>query len=170
MKFTPQRTNSHHFVEILESWQYPRIWKRMKFTGDGFWLYEAIRDGSLMCVSDGSFLRELHPQLCSAAVMLECTQGRGQLSLSFTDRSLSANAFRGELLGLMAIYLILHSISVMLPDLNGKVDIYSDCRGALQTLANLPPSRVPQKWKHADIIKIISLHGQKIPFQHRFST
>ena len=120
-----------------------------------------------MCVSDRSFLRELHPHI-SAAIMFECTQGRGQLSLSFADRSLSANAFWGELLGLMAIHLILHSLSEMQPLLTGQVDIYSDCMGALQTLSNLPPSRVPPKWKHADILKIITSHGQKIPFQCRF--
>eukprot|EP00804_Cyclotella_cryptica_P006975 CCRYP_007113-RA/>CCRYP_007113-RA protein AED:0.75 eAED:0.75 QI:0/-1/0/1/-1/0/1/0/1178 len=168
IKCTPQDTAFRHFWEVLHSWQYPRIWKNMKFTGDGSWLYEAVRAETLVCVSDGSYLRELHPHICSAAIMLECSRSGGQLSLSFADRSLSANAFRGELLGLMAIHLILHSLSEMCPALSGKVDIYSNCMGALQTLSNLPPSRVPPKWKHADILKIISTHGQQIPFRRRF--
>lgn len=168
IKYTPRNEKFTHFLDILKSWQYPRIWKGLKFTGDGTWIYDAIKDGTLIGVSDGSFLRELHPNVCSAAIMFECTQGRGQLSLSFSDRSPYANAFRGELLGLMAIYLILHSISELLPTLTGQVDIFSDCMGALQTLSNLPPSRIPPKWKHADILKIISLHGQHIPFHRRF--
>jgi len=168
IKFTPQKKTYQHFLEVLQSWQYPRIWKSLKVTGDGSWLYEAIKAGSLMCVSDGSFIRELHPHICSAAIMFECTNCGGQLSLAFADRSLSANAFRGELMGLMAIHLILHSLSEIHPTLTGRVDIYSDCMGALHTLSNLPPSRVPPKWKHADILKIITVHGQQIPFQRRF--
>ena len=92
IKFTPQRKDFQHFLDVLKSWQYPRIWKSLKFTGDGSWLYEAIQTGSLTCVSDGSFLRELHPHICSAAIMFECSKSGGQLSLSFADRSLSANA------------------------------------------------------------------------------
>eukprot|EP00804_Cyclotella_cryptica_P003924 CCRYP_016117-RA/>CCRYP_016117-RA protein AED:0.75 eAED:0.75 QI:0/-1/0/1/-1/1/1/0/1178 len=168
IKYNPHRDVFHHFVDVLQAWQYPRIWKGLKYSGDGSWMFAAIRSGSLTCVSDGSFLRDLHPKTCSAAIMFECSTSGGQLSLSFADHSPSANAFRGELLGLMAIHLILHSLSTIQPHLTGQVDIYSDCMGALHTLANLPPSRVPPKWKHADILKIISVHAQQIPFRRRF--
>jgi len=99
---------------------------------------------------------------------MECSQGQGRLSLAFTDHSLSANAFQGELLGLMVIHLLLHSISITHPDLTGNADIYSDCMGALQTISNLPAAKVPPKWNHTDILKIISLHGHKIPFHSRY--
>jgi hypothetical protein len=157
-----------HFVDVLRLWQYPWLWKDLKFTGDGTWVYEAIQNGSLVCVSDGSYLKELHPHMCSAAIMMECSQGGGRLSLALTDQYLSANAFRGELLGLMAIHLLLHSISITHPDLTGNTDIYSDCMGALQTISNLPAAKVPPKWNHTDILKIISLHGHKIPFHSRY--
>jgi hypothetical protein len=38
-----------------------------------------------------------------------------------------ANAYRGELLGLMAIHLILLSVNTVHPKLKGEVKIVSDC-------------------------------------------
>jgi hypothetical protein len=100
--------------------------------------------------------------------MMECTAGRGRLSLSFVDKALAANAFRGKLLGLMAIHLILHSMNETHRTLPGRVKIYSDCMGALQTIAKLPTSHIPPRWKHADILKVISQHGQQVSFRREF--
>ena len=138
------------------------------YTGDGTWLYQAILDATLLCVLDGSYIRELQPDLCSTTIMMECSQGRGCLSLAFTDRSPFTNAFRGELLRLMAIHLLLHSLNITRPNLTGSVQIHSDCMGALQTLATLPDSRIPPTWKHADILKTIAMCRNKFSFARSF--
>ena len=117
-----------------------------------------------MCVSDGSYVRELHPGICSAAIIMECSASQEKLSFSTIDATPSANAFRGELIGLMAIHLILHGIHKSRPSLTGKVQIYSDCTGALHTVTSLPNSGIPPKWKHADILKILSIYGRDHPF------
>ena len=54
---------------------------------------------------------ERYPNLCSAAFVLECSKGCGQIVGSFLERMDEANAYRGELLGLMAIHLILLSVN-----------------------------------------------------------
>jgi hypothetical protein len=51
------------------------LWDNLSFTGEHGWINEAISDGSLLAVTDGSFLREHYPNLCSAAFVLECTRG-----------------------------------------------------------------------------------------------
>ena len=136
----------------------------MRYSGTGSWLYHSIAQGTLVCVSDGSFIRELHPDVCSSAIIMECSESKDRLTFSMTDTSPSANAFRGELIGLLAIHLILHSIHKAQPTLKGKVQIYSDCTGALRTILSLPRSGIPPKWKHADILKVMSIVSRAHPF------
>ena len=98
-----------------------------------------------MAVTDGSYLREMYPTLCSAAFILECNKGRGHLVGSFPEQTLAANAYQGELLGLMAVHLLLLSVNKIETQLSGLVTIYSDCLGALSRVAELPPTQNPNK-------------------------
>ncbi len=107
------------------------------------WIRHSINDGSLMAVTDGSYIRELYPNLCSAAFVLECSKGRGRIVGSFLERMDEANAYQGELLGLMAIHLILLSVNKINPMLKGRVEIVSDCLGAMKRVSCLPPYRIP---------------------------
>jgi hypothetical protein len=50
---------------------------------------------------------------------------------SFSKSSRVANAYRGELLGLMAIHLILRSVDIAHGGNGGSVEVVSDCLGAL---------------------------------------
>ena len=74
---------------------------------------------------------------------------------SFPEASKVACSHRGELIGLMAIHLILLAINEVYPGLCGSVQIYSDCLGALDKVKNLPPSWVPLGLAHADVLKNI---------------
>ena len=150
----PQAVLPDDFIEVLEKWGHTWIWKEMRITNasgigmrlsspDNFdWIRQAIAEGTLICVTDGSYIKQVCPHLCSAAVILECSQGRGRLVLSFPERSKNANAYRGELLGLLCIHLLLLSFNTTWPELRGKVHIYSDCLGALNKVKNLPPPTV----------------------------
>jgi hypothetical protein len=106
-----------------------------------------------VAVTDGSYIRELYPNLCLAAFVLECAKGQGWMIGSVSESLTVANAYRGELLGLMAIHLILLSINKMNCELSGKVEILSDCLGALRRVSSLPPYRIPSRCQHSDILK-----------------
>jgi hypothetical protein len=108
------------------------VWDNVLIVGGFNWLHEAIRDSTLVAVTDGSYICELYPNLCSAAFVLKCAKGWGQLIGSFLDAQLVANAYRGELLGLMAIHLILLSINRVHCDLLGSVKVVSDHLGAFK--------------------------------------
>ncbi len=112
-----------------------------RYVADGWsrLVAEAIADSTLVAVTDGSYIRELYPQLCSAAFVLECAKGRGRLIGSFSQSTMVANAYRGELLGLLAIHLLLLSINKIHPTLEGSTEIVSDCHGALTRVSHLPP-------------------------------
>ena len=102
------------------------------------WLEHAIVEGTFVAVTDGLFIRELYPNLCSTAFVLECSSRRGQVCGSFLETLLVANAYQGELLGLMAAHLILLSMNKIHPQLSGSVEIVSDCLGALKRVSYLP--------------------------------
>ena len=102
------------------------------------WLHEAITDGTLLAVTDGSYICKRYPDLCSAEFVLECTKGLGRMIGLFSESSQVANAYRGELLGLMAIHLILLSVDRIHGAIARNVEVVSNCLGALQRVMDLP--------------------------------
>ncbi len=54
-----------------------------------------------------------------------------------------ACSYCSELIGLMAIHLIVLVTNKVNPGLKGFIHIYSDCLGDLEKVKNLPPSRIP---------------------------
>ena len=112
-------------------------------TGETDWVAQAIALNSLVAVMDGSYIKEHYPDLCSTAFVLKCTQGGGRATGAFPEASTADNAFWGELLGLMVVHLLLLAVNTVSPGLNGRVQIYSDCLGALSQLVELPPYRIP---------------------------
>lgn len=136
--------------------------------GDDTWVRDSIADNSCIAVTDGSYIKQVHPELCATAFILECSKGRGRMVGSFAEASSAANAYRGELLGLMQVHLILLAVQRTAPDLSGEVLIYSDCLGALGRVSNLPPGRIPTKCRHSDILKNILVNCCDLSFQRVF--
>ena len=54
----------------------------------------------------------------------------------------ATHTYRGELVGMMAIRLILKATDQLCPGLNGQAVIYSDCLDALKKVVNLPPHKI----------------------------
>ena len=121
-----------------------------------------------MAVTDGSYIKEHYPDLCSAAFILECSKRRGRLVGAFAEASAAANAYRGELLGLMAVHLLLLAVETVSPGQDGSVAIYSDFLGAVDCVAKLPPYRIPTRCRHSDILKTIMVNCACISFQRKY--
>jgi hypothetical protein len=141
----------------------------MRLTGDDGWLEEAIRDNSLVAVTDGSYMQDKFSTMKSCTFILECTKGRGRLTGAFPEQTIAACSYRRELIGLLAIHLLLLSISRVTPELTGSVHIYLDCLGALNKVKNLPPHRIPSKCRHSDVLKNIMVHCSGLSFTRLFS-
>jgi hypothetical protein len=150
-------------------WGNTWLWKHITVHGGVEWLEHAISEGLLVAVTDGSYIHELFPNLCSAAFVLECSKGRGRVCGLFLEALLLSNAYRGELLGLMAIHLILLSINTISPQLLGSVEVVSDCLGALKRVTYLPPYRIPSRCRHSDILKTILVHCHGLTFTTYYS-
>ena len=138
------------------------------FVGKDEWIEKAISNRSCVAVTNGYYMRELYPNVCSTALIFECTNGTGRLIGSFPETTVSENEYLGDILGLMAIHLILRSINEMAPALSGLVTIISDCLGAIGKVAHLPPHRIPSRCKHLDILKNILVSCCNLTFQRMF--
>jgi hypothetical protein len=160
----PQIPTPHSFVEVLQSWGDTWLWEYMIVHGGVEWLEHAVTEGMLIAVTDGSYICELYPNLCSTVFVLECSSGRGQVCGSFLETLLVANAYRGELLGLMAVHLILLSVNKIRPQLSGSVEIISDCLGALKRVSYLPPYWIPSRCRHSNILKTILVYCHGLTF------
>ena len=110
-------------------------------------------------------MKEMVPYLCLAAFILECKGVRGRIVGSFPEPSRVVNAHRGELLGLMAIHLILLAANKVWPRLEGKAKIYSDCLGALQKTTSLPRHRIPSRCRHSDVLKNVMINCSSLTFR-----
>ena len=122
-----------------------------------------------MAVTDGSYMPEVTTEACSAAFIIECSQGRGTLTGSFVEQSINANAYRGEIMGLMAIHLILDGINRLNPTLSGEAQLFSDCLGAIDKVEHIPTPRIPARCKHSDVLKNIMIHRQDWSFAVTFN-
>ena len=120
-------------------------------------------------MTDGSYIKEIYPQLNLAAFVFECSRGRGRLWGSFAEHTPDAGSYRGELLGLMAIHLILRGVNTVHPALRGSVTILSDCLGALTKVRDLPPYRIPTQCSHSDILKNIMVNCSGLTFTRLYS-
>ncbi len=157
------------FLGVLQSWGNTWLWDNLSIAGGFNWLHKAICDGTLVAVTDSSCICKLYPYLCSVAFVLECAKGQGQLIGSFSEALLVANTYRGELLGLMAIHLILLSINKVHGDLLESVEVVSDCLEALKRVTDLPPYRIPSRCKHSAILKNILVNCRSLSFTTYYS-
>jgi hypothetical protein len=81
------------FMDVLYSWGNTWLWNNVSMAGGYDWLHKAIQDGSLLAVTDGSYIRELYLNLCSAAFVFECKKEQGCLIGSFSESLRVANAY-----------------------------------------------------------------------------
>ena len=156
------------FWDVLREWGCCWIWEHLQMIGEDSWVQEAIADNSCIAVTDGSYIKQIHPELCATAFILECSRGRGRMVGSFAEASSAANAYRGELLGLMQVHLILSAVQRTAPNLQGEIYIYSDCLGALGRVSELPPGRIPSRCRHSDILKNILVNCSNFSFDRYF--
>ena len=93
----PPYTPSSDFLYILRGGLCLAV-EKMRLNGETEWISLTIEVQALLAVTYGSYLREVYLTMCSAAFILECDQGRrGRLVGFFPEKSLSTNAYRGQL-------------------------------------------------------------------------
>ena len=86
------------------------MWHDLRLHEDPSWVAECLKNKTLVCVTDGSYMKGRAPNLCSAGWVMACKQTRRHISGTLVERSESADSYRGEMLGMLAIQLFLLAV------------------------------------------------------------
>ena len=81
------------FLDALHDANENWIWDDLVVTGDPGWIINSIREATCLAVTDGSYMADILPDVCSTAFTLECSAGRGSITGSFVERSAVACAY-----------------------------------------------------------------------------
>ena len=79
--------------QVLKEWGCTWMWRSLTIVGDDNWIRDAIGGGTLVAVTDGSYIKKSYPSLCSAAFVLKCSKGGGGMFDSFAEWSQGANTY-----------------------------------------------------------------------------
>jgi hypothetical protein len=144
------------------------MWDNLQWVENDDWLAIAIAEGTCIAVTNGSYIKDLYPNIHSATVVLECTKGWGRVWCSFLEVLKVACSYHGELVRLIVIHLILLAINEVNLGLKGSVHIFFNCLGALDRVKNLPPFRIPSSLAHSNVLNNILVNCSNSSF-NRFS-
>ena len=93
--------------DILRTWVNPELWDDFECDDDGWWILDALIGGSLVVVSDGSYMRDKHRGACSGAFTLVCTKTGKKAACGWAELHKVSDNYRGELLGSIGFLLVI---------------------------------------------------------------
>ena len=142
-------------------WMWEMIFPDVGFGYDTGWMISALREGTLVAVTDGSYDRTRNPYICAAGwIIMDITTG-SRLAGSFSEYSTSASSYRGELLGLCAINVILLALSKTGNITNRPpITVWCDNKGAINRASD-NSRRIQCGRPCSDILRTLrSIRGQ----------
>ena len=130
IKSTPTRST---FLSRLKYGTQASLWKSTFFDEDGDWVISAAQNCSLVIVHDGSYMPDLDPSVCSAAVVITCTMtGKvGRIQVCEMTAPDSASNYRAEIIGGLLASHILFTLDGMITGDTSGVKIYCDNLGVV---------------------------------------
>ena len=105
-------TAPSNFWQVINNDGNQSLWRTLKCDGDGAWIGQGLLSGTLLVAHDGSYMKEVAADVCSAAVMIYCTRTQQTCTCTIVEQSPSAGSYRGEILGAILAQLILRAASV----------------------------------------------------------
>ena len=149
-------------------WMWEMIFPDVGLGFDATWMISALRAGTLVGVTDGSYNRQKHPHVCAAGwIIMDITTG-SRLVGSFSEYSTSASSYRGELLGLCAINVILLALSTTGNITNRPpITVWCDNKGAINRASD-SSRRIKCGRPCADILRTLRAIRAELPLATTF--
>jgi len=139
------------FFGFLKSWRGEWMWTNIVNEGtDLHWVVLALTNGTAIWVTDGSFIKEIAPDISGAGWILYCTRTGHRLYGSFVEKSPYAGSYRGELLGLLAIHTVIRAVELFFKITVASGKVCCDNQGALYK-SKQDRRRIPTGASQADI-------------------
>jgi hypothetical protein len=161
------------FLTKLREGSQKQLWKSMHIPQDGEWILQAIKNGTLLIAHDGSFMPHKNKSLCSAGIVLLCTQTCQIGTIKLCEKTCpdTASNYRGELIGGMITSHILQVASLYSSSTN-VIHIFCDNMGVIHH-ASHPDSSISSKQSQADVLlaftKNLSTSRLKWQYHHIYS-
>ncbi len=114
-------------------------------------------------------MKKFTPDICSAAMMIYCTNARARCKCTWAEKSTSAGPYRGEILGGVMTQLILHAAS---SKYHGKIPlVHVDCdNNGVVSHGNAPFRALPTNQSQADVLgtfkRLISIQKFQVKFKY----
>ena len=140
------------FWTVLRSFENQSLWKNFVCDGDGSWIHQGMRQGTLTIVHDGSYMKELDKNVCSAGFMIFCSRTKCQAKGAVAEWSENADNYRAEILGGVLIQLVLRAASRTPNATYEPVEIDCNNQGAV-THGNTATRVLKAKQEQADILR-----------------
>ena len=144
---------AYDFWTVLCNFENHSLWKDFVCDGDGSWITDGLVNGTLVAVHDGSYMKEVNPQACSAAFMIRCSATGLRAKGTVAEWSESADNYRAEILGGIMTQLVLRAASQD-PILQYK-EVTVDCDNKGVVLhGNSPHRALKEKQAQADVLRV----------------
>ena len=106
-----EEDNTHEsFMEHLRAYGGERFWEDVRAPDGTDWIKDAMAEGTITCVADGSYIPHLDKQVSGAGWIVMDRESRKRVSGALAERSADAGSYRGEFLGMLAIRTFLLAI------------------------------------------------------------
>jgi hypothetical protein len=125
----------------------------LEYNGDGLWILDGMLAQSLIIIHDGSYMKEISPDISSAAIIIYCLITRYRCKCTWAERSTSAGSYRGEILGGIMTQLILNGASFSYEDAIPPVAVDCDYNGVV-SYGNGPHQSLPTNQPQADVLRV----------------
>ena len=148
-------TQPDNFWAFLRSWGGEWMWNSIEDENqDLTWLVDALRNNTALLVTDGSYDRKKAPHTSGAGWIICCTRAHNMLRGSFYETSPSASAYRGELLGLVALHTLALALTKFYNLGKGMGKVCCDNIAALNQ-SSWRRRRIKTGQKQADLLRSI---------------
>jgi hypothetical protein len=129
---------------------------------DPLWLKEALEQGTAIIATDGSYSRTRGPHISRAGWVITCCKTQKVLKGSFCEKSRDASPYRGELLGLVALHMIILHICKYYHVRTARGKIICNSKSALNQ-SSKQCRRVSLGTPQADLFRALRLIHQEVP-------
>lgn len=155
------------FLQRLHSLPNQTLWRTFQTDGDGSWIYCSLLAGNLIIMSDGSYNENIALDVCSCATVFrdKITNDSARVTWAEKSNAHTADNYRAELLGAIAIQLILKVAS------DGKYiprDLRPQCGCDNKTVVyhgNHPRRPMPEKQAQADLLRYYKRLVRDAPYK-----
>jgi hypothetical protein len=129
------------------------LWVSFNYNGDGSWILNGMLAQSLIIIHDGLYMKEIAPNICSAATMIYFLITRYRCKCTWAKSSASSGSYCGEILGGIMTQLILNAASSSCKDCIPPVVVDCDNIGVVSH-GNIPLWSLPTNQPQADVLLV----------------